>query len=239
MKDFSYEVAADIFVPFPAYRLGVIAFGNVDNSRADPALTVLLRAAEDRARAVVGANVPEHPMVAVWRSAYRSFGAKPSEHRSSIEALLRRVAKPDRLPTINPLVDIGNLVSLQHLMPAGVHPIRRPGTRIELRYAREGDLFLANEAGPPEDVTQGEIVLADQREVLTRRWTWRQSASTRTQRTSRTVFFNVDGLEGAGAERVEDALEDIARLVDRFCGGEVLYCGVLTRGSRGFTVSID
>lgn len=238
MSDFSYEVAADIFGSFPGYRLGVVVFRNVDNTREDPALTELLRNSESRVRAGMDASVSGHPRVAAWRSAYRSFGAKPSEHRSSIEALLRRVVKPDSLPTINALVDIGTVVSLQHLMPVGVHPIRHAVTQVELRHARAGDQFLASESGTPEDAVPGEVVLADQGEVLTRRWTWRQSVRTRILTSSRNVFFNVDGLEGAGADRVEDALQDIVRLVERFCGGEVIYRGVLAREAPGFSACV-
>ena len=36
-------------------------------------------------------EVAENPRLKSWREAYRSFGAKPSEFRSSIEALVRRV----------------------------------------------------------------------------------------------------------------------------------------------------
>jgi DNA/RNA-binding domain of Phe-tRNA-synthetase-like protein len=233
--DLSYEVTAELFAAFPGYRLGVVVFANLDNTRAAPELTALLRESEASARTAAVGNVSELPQVAEWRAAYRTFGAKPSEHRSSIEALLRRVVKPDSLPVINPLVDIGNIVSLQYLMPAGVHPLRHALTEVSLRFAREGDLFLASESLPPEPVTGGEVVLADQYEVLTRRWTWRQSVNTRTQASSRDVFFNIDGLAGAGAERVEDAMEAVVRLVQHHCGGDLVYRGVLTHESRCFT----
>jgi DNA/RNA-binding domain of Phe-tRNA-synthetase-like protein len=238
VADFFYRVAPDIFNSFPGYRLGVIVFSNVDNSRDDPELAALLRETEAGVRSAVGGNVAELPVVAAWRGAYRSFGARPSEHRSSIEALLRRVLKPDSLPSINSLVDIGNMVSLRHLLPAGAHPVRHSATHVELRRARPGDVFRASESEAPEQLTPGEIVLADQDDVLTRRWTWRQSVVTRTQTGSKDVFFNVDGLECAGADRVEDALHEIARLVGRFCGGEVAYRGVLTSESPRFMTSL-
>jgi DNA/RNA-binding domain of Phe-tRNA-synthetase-like protein len=139
---------------------------------------------------------------------------------------------------INPLVDIGTIASLHNLMPAGVHPIRQPDARIQLRFSGEGDTFRLSEAEPPERVAPGEVVLTDQAEILTRRWTWRQAVTTRTVPTSRTVFFNVDGLRLAGADRVEQALEEIQSLVSRFCGGDLLHAGVLSSGSPSFTTSI-
>jgi DNA/RNA-binding domain of Phe-tRNA-synthetase-like protein len=235
VSQFSYEVAADVFRLFPGYRLGVVVFDNVDNTGRVPELTETLCAAEQNVRDNVTGNVADHPSVAPWRNAYRTFGAKPSEHRSSIESLMRRVLKHDSLPRINTLVDIGTIVSLRELMPAGVHPIRRPDARIELRLAREGDLFLASDSEPPEMVTPGEVVLADQSEVLTRRWTWRQSVITRTLPTSRRVFFNVDGLSAAGDDQLKTAMEEIQNLVSRFCGGELVHAGVLSSTSPRFT----
>jgi DNA/RNA-binding domain of Phe-tRNA-synthetase-like protein len=224
---------------FPGYCLGVAVFDNVNNSRSAPSLTEMLRDAEKQVRLEVGGNVAEHPKVISWRNAYRAFGAKPAEHRSSIEALVRRVLKPDSLPAINPLVDIGSIVSLRQMMPAGVHPIRHAETKVELRRALKGDRFLAAAGTREEDVSVGEVVLADQFEVLTRRWTWRQSINTRTLPESRRVFFNVDGLAPSSEQDVRAALSAVECLVREFCGGDLIHTGVLSAASSTFQVQFS
>ena len=221
---------------FPGYCLGVAVFDNVDNSRPAPSLVEMLREAEMQVRRQVGGNVAEHPKVASWRNAYRAFGAKPAEHRSSIEALVRRVLKPDSLPTISPLVDIGSILSLRQLIPVGVHPIRHADTQVALRRAAQGDTFLAAADAPAEDVSVGEVVLADQVETLTRRWTWRQSVSTRTLPESRRVFFNVDGLLPSTEQEVRAALSAVESLVREFCGGDLIHSGILSAASPTFQV---
>ena len=223
---------------FPGYCLGVAVFDNVDNSRPAPSLAEMLRDAEKQVRLDVGGNVAEHPKVVSWRNAYRAFGAKPAEHRSSIEALVRRVLKPDSLPTISPLVDIGSILSLRHLMPVGVHPIRHADTHVALRPAVQGDTFLAAADAPAEGVSVGEVVLADQVEVLTRRWTWRQSVNTRTLPESRRVFFNVDGLPPSSEQEVRAALSAVESLVREFCGGSLTYTGILSAASPTFQVQL-
>ena len=221
---------------FPGYCLGVAVFDNVDNSRPAPSLAEMLRDAEKQVRLDVGGNVAEHPKVVSWRNAYRAFGAKPAEHRSSIEALVRRVLKPDSLPTISPLVDIGSILSLRQLIPVGVHPIRHADTQVALRRAAQGDTFLAAADAPAEDVSVGEVVLADQVETLTRRWTWRQSVSTRTLPESRRVFFNVDGLLPSTEQEVRAALSAVESLVREFCGGDLIHSGILSAASPTFQV---
>jgi len=216
-----YTLAPDVLAQFPGYCRGIVWVRGARNSASVPALTALLREAEAEARRRVTGNVAEHPRIAAWREAYRRFGAKPSEHRSAIEALLRRVLKPDDLPAINRLVDIGTLVSVRHLLPAGVHPIPAGGAGLELRHAREGDRFLPAGADAAEAPAPGEVVFTSGAEVLTRRWTWRQAAGTQTLPETTDVFFNVDGLLPCSRAEVEAAMADVAALVREHAGGDV------------------
>jgi DNA/RNA-binding domain of Phe-tRNA-synthetase-like protein len=239
MHDFTYRVASDVLHMFPGYRLGVLVYSGLDNAGSHAELAKLLRSAEEGARAKVTGNLTDDAVVAAWRDAYKRFGAKPSEHRSSIEALLRRVLKHDCIPTINPLVDVGSIVSLLNFVPTGVHPVRHESTEIELRLARSGDRFLAAAGQQSENATPGEVVLADQAEILTRRWTWRQSANTRMSQSTTRAFFNVDALGVSSDSDLESAMNEIQKLVARFCGGTRVYSTVLSVQNPGFTCGLD
>jgi len=239
MHDFSYRIADDVLRMFPGYRLGVLVYSDMDNAGPHAGLTELLRLFEGRARAEVGGNVTDCAVVAAWREAYRRFGAKPAEHRSSIEALLRRVLNPDSIPTINPLVDVGTTVSLMNFVPTGVHPIRHRATQVELRLTRPGDRFIAASGQEPEEVTPGEVVLADQAEVLTRRWTWRQSANTRMTSSTTRAFFNIDALGISEDSALRAAMDEARELVARYCGGTLVHATVLSETNRGFACSLD
>lgn len=224
-----YRIAADIFGAYPGYSRGVVVVSGADNGRDALRLEIQLRAEEERVRERLGDGpVVERPEVASWREAYRRFGAKPSEHRSSIEAMLRRVLKPDRLPSINPLVDIGNIVSLRHLLPAGVHPLPASEPGLQLRRAQAGDSFVAADGSAAQAPAQGEVVFAQGAVVLTRRWTWRQAAGTQTLAQTRAVFFNIDGLPPVGDDRVREAMRNIEDLVVEHTGGHIVTTAVLS-----------
>lgn len=227
MSRFCYRIAPEIFQDHPEYCRGVAVFRKLDNTQAQPELSAMLRASEQALRERIVGNVAEHAHIAAWREAYRRFGAKPSEHRSSIEALSRRVLKPDCLPDINPLVDIGNLLSLRYLLPAGVHPIDDGAVEICLRKADAHDRFLADVNQEPEVPALGEVVLARGTKVLTRRWTWRQAADTRILPQTEFVFFDVDGLPPVHVADVERALDELAAWVQQFCGGQRVCSTVL------------
>ncbi|MCY1300569.1 hypothetical protein D9M70_501400 [compost metagenome] len=135
--------------------------------------------------------------------------------------------KPDNLPDINPLVDIGNLLSLRYILPAGVHPIGPQSTQIELRKTAETDRFLPDVGGSVEPIAPGEVVLTAGSRVLTRRWTWRQAGDTRTLSETRCVFFDIDGLPPVSQGDVEAAVADLIELVGLYCGGRCLGHSVL------------
>jgi len=223
-----YRVDPAIFSAHPGYRLGVVVVDGADNSRSSEPLAPLLRDAEAAVRNAVTGDVAAHPAIAAWREAYRRFGARPSEHRSSIEAMVRRVLKPAELPAINVLVDIGNIVSLRHRLPAGVHPLVDGTHDIALRPAAAGDHFTPADGGADETPPPGEVVLARGTQVLTRRWTWRQAAGTQTLPQTTRVLFNIDGLPPVDAATVQAAMDDVAQLVQQHTGGRIVARAVLT-----------
>lgn len=224
MKDFHYTIENEIFRRFPGYVRGVVVAIDVNNQPSPEPLVRILRDAEASVRdRLNNENIAEHPRIKVWRDAYRSFGAKPSEFRSSIEAMARRVLRHERLPSINALVDIGNVVSLRHLIPAGGHAVDVMEDDITLRFASGRETFIPFGSDQIEHPLPGEIVFAQGNIVLTRRWTWRQANHTLTRLDTHAIEFNVDGLPPVPHAEIEEACEEIIELAGQFCGGEIHY----------------
>jgi DNA/RNA-binding domain of Phe-tRNA-synthetase-like protein len=217
---YSYRIAPDIFQRFPGYVRGVLICHQVHNGPSPSELVTLLREAEQGVRERVTLDtIANEPHIRAWRDAYRLFGAKPSEHRSSVEAMARRALRGDRLPSINALVDIGNVISLRHLVPAGSHAIDILRGDIELRFARGDEEFVAFGSTEAEHPQPGEVVFVEGDVVLTRRWTWRQAQHSLTLPETTAVEFNVDGLPPVTVSHVETACAEAKELIERFCGG--------------------
>ncbi len=221
---FHYSISPDIFRLFPGYLRGVVVAEDVANRSSPESLLHLLRQAEAELREKISLEtVAEDPRIKAWREAYRSFGAKPSEFRSSIEALARRVLRGDALPGINALVDIGNLISLRHVLPAGGHAIDVLKGDIALRLASGEETFTALGSDTVEHPLPGEVIFAEGDIVLTRRWTWRQAEHSLTRLETTAIEFNVDGLPPISRAEVEAAGQEIADLIGRFCGGRMRF----------------
>ncbi|MCH7625828.1 MAG: hypothetical protein IIC83_07885 [Chloroflexi bacterium] len=220
-RGISYSVDEKIFENFPGYVRGVVVASGVTNVESPATLVALLRDAEDALRSQVSVErLAEHPRIASWREAFRSFGARPSDYRSSIEAMARRVLRGHELPSINALVDIGNIVSLRHMMPVGGHDFGVMRADVALRFAAGTEEFFAIGSDEAERPEPGEVVFAEGDTVLTRRWVWRQGVHTAATLDTTHVEINVDGMPPVSADDVKRACGEVAELVKRFCGGE-------------------
>ena len=219
-----YFISQDVFTKFPGYRRGVVLAHGVHNPPSPPELVAALRQAEQElCTRLTPETITSHPLIESWREAYRSLGVKPSEFRPSVEALARRVLERDPLPTISTLVDIGTLASIQNLMPIGAHAIDHVTGDIGLRLATGAETFEPFGADVVEHPLPGEIVFVEGEVVLTRRWTWRQAKHTLVVPETTAVEVNVDGLPPVTGPEVEQACQEVAALVQRYCSGTVRY----------------
>jgi DNA/RNA-binding domain of Phe-tRNA-synthetase-like protein len=231
------RIAGEIFDAFPDVRVGVVAFQGVRNAGESAELADLLRGEEDEAArrlGEAGGPIAEHAHVASWREAYRKFGAKPKDHPSSIENLLRRVLKGHRLPHINRLVDLYNAVSLRHLVPVGGEDLNAVDGDVELRFATDREpavRLLGEPADSSRPPRPGEVIYADRAGALCRRWNWKEADRTTLTEATTRGFLVVEGLPPVDRPRVEAALADLAALVAAHCGG-IQRTFVLDRGRR-------
>jgi DNA/RNA-binding domain of Phe-tRNA-synthetase-like protein len=227
LKELYYSIAEEVFSKFPGYVRGVVIAYDVRNGDSPPELVAMLREAEASLRQQISLEqIAAHPYIAAWREAFRQMGVKPSEFRSSIEALGRRVLREQELPSINALVDIGNILSLRHLIPAGGHAIDVLTQDIKLRPATGQEIFVPFGQSPDEaseHPNPGEIVFVEGNTVLTRRWVWRQSNHTLTLPTTTAIELNVDGLPPVTPAEVEQICQEAMELIERFCGGRLWY----------------
>lgn len=218
------KISAEVFSKFPLYRRGIVIAHGISNSASPDELIASLRDAENAlCLQLTPENITTHPRIESWREAYRSLGVKPSEYRPSMEALVRRVLKRDPLPAISKIVDLGNLVSIQNLVPIGAHAIDLLTADMDLRLATGDEIFEPFGTDIVEHPNPSEIIFAEGNTVLTRRWTWRQSKHTLILPESTAVEFNVDALPPVSDQEVERICNEVAALIQKYCGGNVRH----------------
>ena len=215
-----YDISG-IIKEYPGIHIGVLVGQNMDNKRQIPELYTLQKEAIKKAEEQIGDTPPtKHPHIASWRQLYRSFGTKAGDYRPSAEALIRRCIKTGKLPHINNAVDIYNLVSVRHMIPMGGFDLDKVDGDIYLRFSEGDEEFIPLGPSAPETTYRGEVVYADNSQILTRRWNFRDADATKiTEETSNLVMF-LDASPEISVETVELALAELENLYKKYCGGE-------------------
>jgi DNA/RNA-binding domain of Phe-tRNA-synthetase-like protein len=210
---FAYDDA--VAKRYPTIRAGVIHASRLANGPSPPELLEEYRAEQQAASERLNATaVAKLPQVAAWRRVFTGFGAKPTQHRNAAEALLRRLAKHGDIPTINTLVDIGNLVSIRYAMPVAVFDQANIAGSTTVRFATGAELFT--DLGSTDSVhpDPGEVIFVDSDNVVSaRRWCWRQSAQSATSTTTENALIIVEGHHDTAGRDIESALTDLTSLL--------------------------
>jgi DNA/RNA-binding domain of Phe-tRNA-synthetase-like protein len=185
-----------------------------------PLLAQDIAAAEEECRfRWGGVELSAIPEVAAWRAAYKGFGIKRTSYRSSAERLIKRVLTGTPLPQINALVDLYNMVSLRTGLCLGCDDFDKTAGDLVFRFAKTGDSFVDMGAEVGEDPNDppkpGEVVYADERHVLCRRWNWRQDARTASSAATRRAVLTA---QSNGVGNVEAAAQTLSERIGREFG---------------------
>lgn len=213
-------ISPKIFEKYPTFELGVITAENINNQDYNQEIQDLLRLAEKELRAKINPEkISEIKEIKKWRETYSSFGAKPSDYRSSVESLTRRALKKD-LPKINPLVDIYNYISIKYLLTVGGEDLSQVKGDIKLDFAEGNEEFIPLGENKKEFPWKGEVVYKDSMGTICRCWNWREGDRTKlTEKTNKAVIV-IENLIPEDKEKLSSALKETKELMEKFCNAK-------------------
>ncbi|MUZ75889.1 hypothetical protein GOZ90_24825 [Agrobacterium vitis] len=164
--------------------------------------------------------------LASWADTYIRFGAKPNRTPCSAQALRKRVLKDGGLPSINPIVDLYNAVSLKYAIPVGGENYDAYVGRPFLTIADGTETFetITNGEAANDPPVPGEVIWRDDVGVTCRRWNWRQGTRTRLETASGRMWFVLEALETMPEDALTEASVEMADGLERLMPG----CRVVT-----------
>lgn len=225
-----FRVEADIWEAFPGLHIGLLRAQGVDNLGDCPEILEKIHGVQERIKRDFHLDtLAEAPKIQNWREAFEVFGAKPKKHRSSVENLYRITLEGKDIRPINRLVDIYNYISLLHMIPVGGDDLGRIEGDIVLKFALGDESFLPLGSGEIQTARRGEVIYADDKEVLCRRWNWRESEKSKMTGNTQDVLLVCEGLPPVTAEEIGKAVQEMERLVELYCGGKTCR-GILSSG---------
>ncbi|HJE87247.1 MAG TPA: hypothetical protein K8U88_06630 [Levilactobacillus hammesii] len=207
-----FKIEPEVFAKLPTMYVGVVVAQGIDNTQPYPEITAMLNQYTAQSKQLFAdANVKQRPEIIPYREAFRQIGINPNRYPCSAEALFKRLSKGKDLPTINPLVDLNNAISLKYTLPMGTHTLDGVREAVEMRFAQPGDEFVPLGTDQVETLDAGEVVYAVGQQVRTRRWTWRQSEHGKITPATTTVFFPIDGFVDVNRDTVDAAAKDLEK----------------------------
>ena len=217
---FQYDEA--IVARFPQTVGGVIVGQGLRNTVIPPELETRYVAEQQQTIARIGDTaLGDIPSLKAWRGVFSAFGLNPTKTRSAPEALLRRLTKKGDVPSINPLVDMGNLVSMRYALPIAIFDTRDLTGILSVKFADGSERYTELGSDAVKHPEVGEVVFVDESGlVFARRWCWRQSYQSAAQASTENVLITIEAQHDEGHADVEQAMSDLLDLLTTFAGGD-------------------
>ena len=219
-----------IFDMFPEFRREIVIVRSLTNRPSYKPIRRLLKQQIDRRTAI---DLDTEPRLAAWDDAHKSFGSSPREFMPSIRSLLARIQSNPALPFINSAVALFNYISLKYCLPCGGDDIAAIQGNLVLGVADGSETFQGLGSDETETPFPGEVVYydSDTKNVMCRRWNWRNGDHTKIEPRSRSLVINIDCLPPISTETGIQARDELAGLLREYCDATV-ETGSLNSGCR-------
>ncbi len=221
----NYTIGERIFELFPDYVRGLVVARNVTNMGNSVHLSELLTQESEQAAIQIN-TLLESTRTRIWDETYRKFGANPNHDTPSIRFLLRQIQRGHPPRSINPLVDIFNIMSIRFRIPCGGDDLDfLDGESVRLDFASGNESFAP--LFKPERIehpTAGEVIYFEPAtsRVMCRRWNWRNAYFSKIRPETKNVAINLDGMIPPLLRTdLESACVQLGDLIHQFCGGQI------------------
>ena len=139
---------------------------------------------------------------------------------SSPESMLTHVLRTGRIPSISPIVDIYNMISLKTRLALGAHDLDHVEGNITLRLLNGSERFIPLGVTVLDRVQAGEYAYCDDSNDVLCRLEVRQVEKTKVTSKTRDCFFIIQGHDACGDAFLDATVQELGETLIRFCGGE-------------------
>ena len=107
------------------------------------------------------------------------------------------------------------------MVPVGGDDIDKIDGDIMLRFATGSEPFIRLNSDEIDHPKEGEVIYTDDKEVLCRRWNWRECDKSKMTENTKNIILVVEGLAPVTKEDIEIIINDLAEMIGKYCGGEI------------------
>lgn len=226
-RDGSTEIvvmSASFFVQQEVLDLGVrvrgaFAYG-LDNKVRTPELEAwVARQFREIIAGLTAESIAADRRLIGFRAIHTKIGKTGKRWLSSPENMLNQVLRSKRFPSISPIVDVYNYVSLKTRLSLGAHDLARTDGNITLRLLNGSERFVPLGGTVADRVQAGEYGYCDDSNEVLCRLEVRQVEKTKVTPETTDCFFIVQGNEETDDACLDAATNELGAVLVRFCGG--------------------
>ena len=227
---------------FPEARIGIVVaqnmrqVGEVPEENVKIIQQLLAEANRTAQKHLTSDTISQNEVVAVWREAFQKFKTKKGA-RCSIENLLKRVLKGNPVGSINPTVDIYNIISLKYALPVGGEDIDAMDGNIRLGITQGSDPFTALGEDEESPTLAGELCYRDDAGAICRCWNWRDGIRTALRDDSNKAFLIIECVDPRRAQDLQSAIDELSELMSNYLKADIFCKEIITRDNP--TIVID
>lgn len=210
-----------------ARRLGIfVALAEVVNvtvRQSDHALDEIISKIEEKYKIQDPESLKNDPVVRAYRDFYWRIGIDPTKVRPSGEALRRRVARGSKFPRINTVVDIGNIASIETLVPIGLYDRDKIAGNLHIVLSSGNERFLGLGGKNIEKLDKGIPILIDDEGKVLHIYPHRDSILTSITLETKNVVIVGAGVPNVDKTLVKRAVDFVVDLLEKIAGGKREY----------------
>lgn len=215
-------IAPQILQAFPDFKRGIIIVDDIKIIKKNKRIKKPLN--KEIEKIVLNpVDFDQHPYIQVWEETHLKFGSNPKQYPPSIKALIARAHQGGGLPAINSVVTLFNYISLKYLLPCGGDDLNQIEGHLCLDFATGQELFAGLGSDELENPEPGEVIYYDDqsRQVMCRRWNWRNAEFSKITMDTKKVVINIDGIGHIPETIVIKARDELADLLKEHCQADL------------------
>jgi DNA/RNA-binding domain of Phe-tRNA-synthetase-like protein len=209
-----------IFDLFPDFYRGIVLVKDIQNQKSNKRIRKLLKKEIERQ---VSIDESSDGRILAWEEAHRKFGSDPDQYLPSIRSLIQNMRPNKALPFINSVVALFNYVSIKYVVPCGGDDLAPIQGNLVLGVSDGTEKFIPLGSELEENPFPGEVIYYDDvtKNVMCRRWNWRNGDITKIEVDSKNIVINIDCLPPVTPDIGTEAQYELAELLKQHCAAEV------------------
>lgn len=164
-------------------------------------------------------DIKNDTVIAGFYDLHRKVGIPKRKNLPASENLLKTLLKKQEFHSINPVVDIYNLISMDSRLALGAHDIDKVEGNITLRLTDGSENYIPLGSDEPKEVNAGQYSYIDDSNDIICYSEIRQVDKTKVTEESQDIFFIVQGNENTTDKEVGDVANELITVITYYLGG--------------------